>query len=134
MKGKYKGCEIEVTKEKSITGEKMLFYNVFDGGYEVTSGFSEGEDTIKDYFESLKNVIDDYKEHPEDYEQPIKEGFDSILERNGNIKKFKYEFKVDDDFEAGCCYDCPLYDFTEELCQMGYRYEECPLEEVEEIN
>lgn len=68
MKGIYKGCEIEVTREKSITGEKMLFYNVFDDGYEVTSGFSEGEDTIKDYFESLKNVVDDYKEHPEDYE------------------------------------------------------------------
>lgn len=38
MKGIYKGCEIEVTREKSITGEKMLFY------------------------------IDDYKDHTEDYE------------------------------------------------------------------
>jgi len=45
-----------------------LFYNIFDDGYEVTSGFSEGEDTIKDYFKYLKNIIDDYKEHPEDYE------------------------------------------------------------------
>ena len=62
-----------------------------------------------------------------------KSRIDSILERSGNIKKFKYEFEVDDDFEIGCCYDCPLYNFTEELCQIGYRYEECPLKEVKEI-
>jgi hypothetical protein len=68
MKGKYKGCDIEVIKEKCLAGYKMLFFSIFDDGFEVTSGYSEGEDTIKDYYESMKKVIDDYKEHPEDYE------------------------------------------------------------------
>ena len=68
MKGKYKGCEIEVTKEKCLGGWDMLFYSIFDDGFEVASGFSEGEDTIKDYYNSLKNIVDDYREHPEDYD------------------------------------------------------------------
>lgn len=68
MKGTYRGCEIEVTREKCLAGYNMLFYNVFDDGFEVASGFSEGEDTIKDYFEHLKGIVDDYKEHPEEYD------------------------------------------------------------------
>lgn len=24
------------------------------------------------------------------------------------MKKFKYEFEVNDDFEVGCCMDCPF--------------------------
>lgn len=68
MKGKYKGCEIEVTKEKSITGDKMIFYSVFDDGYEVDSGYSEGGDKVVEFYESLKDLVDDYKDHPEDYE------------------------------------------------------------------
>lgn len=61
-------------------------------------------------------------------------GLVGFIERSVNIKKLKYEFEVNDDFEAGCCYDCPLYDFTEEHCEIGYRYDKCPLEEVEENN
>lgn len=68
MKGKYKGCEIEVTREKSLAGYNMLFYSVFDDGLEVTSGFSEGGDKVVEFYESLKEVVDDYKDHPEDYE------------------------------------------------------------------
>jgi hypothetical protein len=67
MKGSYKGCEIEVTKEKCLGGWNMLFYSIFDDGFEVTSGFSESEDTIKDFYNDLKNVVDDYKLHPEEY-------------------------------------------------------------------
>ena len=62
----------------------------------------------------------------------INSRIDSITERSGNIKKFKYEFEVDDDFEVGCCYDCPMYDFIEELCKIGWEYKECPLEEAAE--
>ena len=68
MKGIYKGCEIEVIKEKSLAGYKMLFYSIFDDGYEVDSGHSEGGDKVTEFYESLKNVVDDYKEHSEDYE------------------------------------------------------------------
>lgn len=64
MKGKYKGCDIEVGLD--ISG--FLTFVVFDNGYEVTSGFSESSDSVRDYFSYMKSVVDDYKEHPEDYE------------------------------------------------------------------
>jgi hypothetical protein len=67
MKGIYKGCELEVTREKSISGANMLFYSVFDNGFEVDSGYSEGGDKIVEFYESLKEMVDNYKDHPEDY-------------------------------------------------------------------
>lgn len=67
MKVMYKGCEIEVTKDKCLGGWKMIFYSVFDNGFEVTSGFSESNDTIKEFVKDLKGLVDDYREHPEDY-------------------------------------------------------------------
>lgn len=65
MKTIYKGCEIDVTREQCLGGYKMLFYSVFDNGFEVTSGFSESNDTVRDYIKLLKTVVDDYKENPE---------------------------------------------------------------------
>ena len=64
MKGKYRGCDIEVRR----CDEGFLTFAVFEDGYEVTSGFSNGSDTVRDYFSYMKSVVDDYKEHPEDYE------------------------------------------------------------------
>ena len=64
MKGKYKGCDLEVGLDSS----GFLTFSVFDNGYKVTSGFSDSSDTVKDYFSYMKSVVDDYKEHPEDYE------------------------------------------------------------------
>lgn len=64
MKGKYKGCDIEVGLDNS----GFLTFAIFDDGYEVTSGFSESSDSVRDYFSYMKSVVDDYKEHPEDYE------------------------------------------------------------------
>lgn len=64
MKGKYKGCDIEVERGDS----EFLTFAVFDNGYEVTSGFSNSSDSVRDYFGYMKGIVDDYKEHPEDYE------------------------------------------------------------------
>lgn len=64
MTGKYRGCDIEVERDDS----EFLTFAIFDDGYEVTSGFSEGNDTVRDYFKYMKTLVDDYKEHPEDYE------------------------------------------------------------------
>lgn len=64
MKGKYRGCNIEVRR----CDEGFLTFAVFDDGYEVTSGFTNGSDTVRDYFSYMKSVVDDYKEHLEDYE------------------------------------------------------------------
>ena len=64
MKGKYKGCDIEV----ELDSLGFLTFAVFDNGYEVISGFSDSSDTVRDCFSYVKSVINDYKEHPEDYE------------------------------------------------------------------
>ena len=68
MKTVYKGCEIEVTRDKCLGGCDMIFFSVFDDGFEVTSGFSESSETIREFTNGLKEVVDDYREHPEDYE------------------------------------------------------------------
>ena len=60
MKGKYRGCDIEVYRDKSLAGYSMLFFSVFHNGYEVTSGFSEEEDKVRDYYETLKVNVDEY--------------------------------------------------------------------------
>ena len=49
--------------------------------------------------------------------------------------KYKYVFEVPDDFEPGCCANCPLsiidWDNDQDLlCVLDCRYEECPLEKV----
>ena len=68
MKGKYKGCDIEVTKENPLFGlDRMIFYSIFDNGYEVDSGFSNGDDTVREFYQSLKEIVDDYRENPNNY-------------------------------------------------------------------
>ena len=51
--------------------------------------------------------------------------------------KYKYVFEAPDDFEPGCCADCPLsiidWDNDQDLfCTLHCGYEECPLEKVNE--
>ena len=67
MRTKYRGCIIEVVREKSMSGDSMLFYSFFVEGYEVTSGFSESEDSVRDFANDKKHLVDDYREHPEEY-------------------------------------------------------------------
>ena len=69
MRVNYKGCGItcEHCEEQFIT------FSIFDEegknkGYEVTSGFSESADTVRDWMKTLKSIVDDYRENPEDYE------------------------------------------------------------------
>ena len=50
--------------------------------------------------------------------------------------KYKYEFEVNEEFQKGCCYDCPLgyIDYDDDCdahCSLHTRYDECPLEKVE---
>jgi len=53
------------------------------------------------------------------------------------MKKFKYEFEVDDSFECGYCIKCPLYVEEEEYgvdfsyCVLFKNEENCPLKDVE---
>ena len=62
MKVTYRGCEIECYREESC-----LYYSIFDNGFEVDSGFSYSEDTVREHIKSLKKTVDDYIAHPENY-------------------------------------------------------------------
>lgn len=63
MKVNYKNCEIECFKEN-----ECLYYSIFDeDGFEVDSGYSYCNDTVRGYIECLKKTVDDYIEHPENY-------------------------------------------------------------------
>ena len=64
MKVKYRDCEINCYRDKSLSGNTLLFYSVFFKGFEVTSGFSEGADTVKEYIKGLREVVDDFLENP----------------------------------------------------------------------
>lgn len=52
--------------------------------------------------------------------------------------KYRYEFEIDEDFVKGHCYNCPLayVDYNDRdwnpICVLQCRYDECPLEKVEE--
>ena len=51
--------------------------------------------------------------------------------------KYKYVFEAPDDFEPGCCANCPLsiidWGNDQDLCcTFNCSYEECPLEKVNE--
>ena len=81
MKVNYKNCEIECYRERE---SGCLYYSIFDeeDGYEVVSGFYETEDSVRDYIETLKYVVDDYFEHPEYYMDDYEE--DEIFEETND--------------------------------------------------
>lgn len=60
MKTIYRGHEIDVRREKSMAGYSMLFYSIFreSDGYEVTSGFSDSDDSVSDMIGYMKERLD----------------------------------------------------------------------------
>jgi hypothetical protein len=63
MKGSYRGCEIDVERDK---GCDILFFSIFteDDGYEITSGFYDSADTVRSIYKDMKHIVDDYKDNP----------------------------------------------------------------------
>ena len=63
MKINYKGCEISVYRE----GNEFLVFSIIKDGFEVTSGFSEGRESVREFMNGLKSTVDDFIENPSDY-------------------------------------------------------------------
>ncbi len=61
MKIEYKGYEIEAKREKSITGEPLLFSGVYRicDGYECMCCYENSSETIRDSIKYLKERIDE---------------------------------------------------------------------------
>ena len=71
MKTNYKGCEIEVYREEPITKSKcdeFLVFSIMKDGFEVTSGFSESKESVRDFMNGLKSTVDDFIENPSEWE------------------------------------------------------------------
>lgn len=91
MKINYRNCEIEVTREKSLGEDTLLYYSVFDeDGFEVTSGYSEGDDTIKDYIKYMKEIVDDFRENPDDYYDDFDDEDDDFISDSEWAKSIDY--------------------------------------------
>lgn len=60
MKTEYKGFEITVTREDSMTGDDLIFYAIFrmSDWYECDSGYDESDETPEAFAEILKTKID----------------------------------------------------------------------------
>lgn len=55
-----RGHEIDVRRERSLGGDVLLYFSVFraSDGYECTSGFTTGDDTVRDYVRYMRERID----------------------------------------------------------------------------
>lgn len=69
MKTSYRGFEIETKREQCLVGYKLLYYSIFRelDGWELDSGYSEGNDTVRSMVGHLKRWVDDYYENPSEY-------------------------------------------------------------------
>jgi hypothetical protein len=75
MKTTYKGFKIEAHREKCMAGYKLLYYSVYTSdGVEVTVGYEDSDEKVRDKVEQLKEVVDDYIEHPEDWDIDLMRG------------------------------------------------------------
>lgn len=55
----YRGCDIEVTREKALGGWSEVYWSAFDwNGYEITSGFGGG--TVPEMKREMKEAVDHY--------------------------------------------------------------------------
>jgi hypothetical protein len=70
MKVEYDGFKLDAHREKSLGGDMLLYYSAFsvDCGWELTSGFSDDEDTEQTHIGHLKAAVDDYHLNRYDYD------------------------------------------------------------------
>lgn len=75
MKQSYRGFDIDVHRGKSMGGDTLLYYSVFrqSDGWEMTSGFHTGSDTVRDFVRYMKDHVDDAITNPSDWEDPSAE-------------------------------------------------------------
>ena len=64
MKTNYSGCEISVYRE----GNEFLVFSIMKDGFEITSGFSESKESVRDFMNGLKSTVDDFIENPSEWE------------------------------------------------------------------
>jgi hypothetical protein len=60
MKCKYRGFEIDVTRDESLGGDEFLYFSIFriSDGYEIESSFSSGSEKVREFIDYMKKRID----------------------------------------------------------------------------
>ncbi|QSF43416.1 hypothetical protein [Paenibacillus tianjinensis] len=70
MKTKYRGFEIDVSREKCLGGWSTLYYSVYTPtGYELVCGFEDSDEKVGNMVKQMKEVVDDYIKNPQNYEE-----------------------------------------------------------------
>lgn len=71
IKETYRGFEIMANREKSLGGWDNLYYCAYreHDGWCLEDDFTGGSDSEQTIISILKAHIDDFYEHPEDYEE-----------------------------------------------------------------
>jgi len=66
VKIEYRGFDISVIKEKCLAGYKLTYFSVFrkSDGYEMTSGFSDDNDTVRTWIKMMKGRVDGFIDDP----------------------------------------------------------------------
>lgn len=60
MKKLYRGWEVEAYRSKSLGGDTLLYYSLFDPeGYEIDSGFYTGTETPREFMGLLCKRVDE---------------------------------------------------------------------------
>lgn len=65
----YKGFEINISREPSLSGDMYWYYHIIEpNGVFIVDSFTCSDDSYQTILEDMKATVDDYIEHPEDYE------------------------------------------------------------------
>jgi hypothetical protein len=73
MKLEYKGFDIDVYKDSSVGGDDLLYYSAFRKSdlWELTSGSVADSNSVREWVNDMKKLVDEYLESPEDYEDDL---------------------------------------------------------------
>jgi hypothetical protein len=84
MKVVYRGHRIDAYRERAMGGWMNLYFSVFrvSDGLEVTSGFTSGSDTVRDYIRYMKERVDGFIADPS---EEFPDASDEEIERHKKL-------------------------------------------------
>lgn len=60
MKAMYKGFELEVKREQCLCGYPLLYFTIYQDGYEHVCTFEDSNEKVRDKINQLKEWVDNY--------------------------------------------------------------------------
>ncbi len=86
MRKLYRGFEIDVARQKSMAGYRLMYYSIFrkSDGYEVTSGYSDDSDTVWTWLTMMKHRVDGFLLDPT--EEELKSDMETVEEYKARIQ------------------------------------------------